>query len=87
MGVKFDIDPLLRAKFHPHWCNDKGIGPPELKFIVRFDQNVEYKRSAIRRGVSLARFSQNLQCCTPFQDALAVNISWICSRGYGVMGF
>jgi len=20
-------DPLLRAKFHPHRCNDKGIGP------------------------------------------------------------
>ena len=23
--------PLLHAKFHPHWCNDKGIGPPKNK--------------------------------------------------------
>jgi len=30
---------------------------PKLKFLLRFDQNVEYKRFA----VSLARFSQNLQ--------------------------
>ena len=38
--------PLLCAKFHPHRCNDKGrpIGPPKLKFLLRFDQNVEYKR-------------------------------------------
>ena len=35
---------LLRASFHPHRCNDKGIGPAKLKFLLRFDQNVEYKR-------------------------------------------
>ena len=33
---------LLRAKFHPHRCNDKGVGPQKLKFLHRFDQNVEY---------------------------------------------
>ena len=38
--------PLLRAKFHPHRCNDKGVGPPKLKFLLRFDRNVEYKRPA-----------------------------------------
>ena len=50
-GVKFCMEvrtkgPLLCAKFHPHRCNDKGrpIGPPKLKFLLRFDQNVEYKR-------------------------------------------
>ena len=32
--------PLLCAKFHPHGCNDKGIGPPKLKFLLRFHQNV-----------------------------------------------
>ena len=32
------------AKFHTHRCNDKGVGPPKLKFLLRFDQNVEYKR-------------------------------------------
>jgi len=33
------------AKFHPHRCNDKGIGPPKLKFLLRFYQNSEYKRT------------------------------------------
>jgi len=36
----------LRAKFHPHRCNGKGIGPPKLKFLLKFDQNVEYRRPA-----------------------------------------
>ena len=36
----------LHAKFHPHRCNDKGVGPPKLKFLLRFDRNVEYKRPA-----------------------------------------
>jgi len=27
-----DLGPLLRAKFHPHRCNDKGIEPPTLNF-------------------------------------------------------
>jgi len=40
---------------------------PKLKFLLRFDQNVEYKRP-----VSLALFSQNFS--TPFQDTLAVKI-------------
>jgi len=44
MGVKFGMEegtegmeegtegPLLHAKFYPHRCNDKGVGPPKLKF-------------------------------------------------------
>jgi len=50
MGVKFGTEegtkgPLIHAKFHPNMCNDKGVGPPKLKyFLLRFDQNVEYKR-------------------------------------------
>jgi len=44
MGVK--LGPLLHAKFHLHRCNDKGVGPQKLKFLLRFDQNVEYKRPA-----------------------------------------
>jgi len=51
-GVKFGTEegtcPLLRAKFHPHRCNDTGVGPPKLKFLLRFDQYVEYKRAAGR---------------------------------------
>ena len=51
MGVKFGTEegtegPLLRAKFHPHRCNDKGIGPLKLKILLIFGQNVEYKRPA-----------------------------------------
>ena len=60
MGVKFGMEegtllrvrvcapegPLLLAKFHLHRCNDKGVGPPKLKFLLRFDRNVEYKRPA-----------------------------------------
>jgi len=34
--------PLLHAKFHPHQCKDTGIGPSKLKFLRRFDHNVEY---------------------------------------------
>ena len=26
-----------------HRCNDNGVEPPKLKFLLRFDQNVEYK--------------------------------------------
>jgi len=41
MGVKFgtdegteDFGPLLRAKFHPHRCNDKGIGTPKTEIFT-----------------------------------------------------
>ena len=49
MGVKFGTEerrsgPFLHAKFHPNRCKDKGIGPPKLKFLLIFDQNMEYKR-------------------------------------------
>ena len=42
MGVKFGMEDgseghLLHATFHPHRCNDKGVGPPKLKFLLRFD--------------------------------------------------
>jgi len=77
MGVKFGTEegtkkPLLHAKFHPHRCNDKGVGPPKLKFLLRFDQNVEYKRP--RRGVSLARFSQNSQSLYLISGCVGVKI-------------
>jgi len=46
MGVKYGTEsPLLHAKFHPHRCNDKGVGPQKLTFLLRFDQNVEIKGS------------------------------------------
>jgi len=78
MGVKFGMeegtkDPLLRAKLHPHRCNDKGIGPPKLKILLRFGQNVEYKHPA--GAYPLRNFHKICRVCTPFQDVLAVKIS------------
>ena len=69
MGVKFGME----EEFHPHPCNDKRVGPPKLKFLLRFDQNVEYKHPT---GVyPLRDFLKICGGCTPFQDALAVKIS------------
>ena len=65
---------LLHAKFHPHRCNDKGVGPPKLKFLLRFDQNVEYKRPA--GAYPLRDFHKICRVCTSFQDALGVKI-WL----------
>jgi len=78
--------PPRRAKFHPNRCNGKGIGPPKLKFLLRFDQNVEYKRPSW--AYPLRDFYKICRLCTPFQDTLAVKISldlinWLCS--YGVL--
>ena len=53
-----------RAKFHPHRCNDKGVGPPKLKFLLRFDQNVEYKRPA--GAYPLRDFHKIRRVCTSF---------------------
>jgi len=32
--VKFGTEEVT------HRCNDKGIGPPKLKFLLIFDQNI-----------------------------------------------
>jgi len=53
----------------PHRCNDKGVGPQKLKFLLRFDQNVEHKRPA--GAYPLHDFHKICRVCTPFQDALA----------------
>ena len=82
MGVKFGMEegtegpllhgPLLHAKFHPHRCNDKGVGPQKLKFLLRFDRNLEYKRPA--GAYPLRDFHKICRDCTSFQDALVVKI-------------
>ena len=77
MGVKFGgeegtFGPLLDAKFHPHRCNDKGIGPSELNFLLTFDQNSEYKCPT---GVyPLRDFRKIRSVCTSFQDALGLPV-------------
>ena len=75
--------PLLRAKFHRR-CNDKGVGPPKLKFLLRFGRNLEYKRPA--GACPLRDFHKTCRVCTPFQVRWVLKLGWICSRGYGVMG-
>jgi len=77
MGVKFGMEgPLLHAKWHPHWCNSKGIrGPQKLKFLRRFDQNVEYKCPAV--AYPMRDFHKICRVCTPFQDTLTVKISLV----------
>jgi len=64
MGVKFDTEEgtegfLLRAKFHPNRCND-GV-----KLLLRFDQNVEYKRPT--GAYPLRDFHKICRVCTAFQ--------------------
>jgi len=48
--------------------------PQKLKFLLRFDQNVEYKRPA--GAYPLRDFYKICRVCTSFHDALAVQISW-----------
>ena len=68
------VGPLLHAKFHPHRCNDKGVGPPKLKFLLRFNRNVEYKRPA--GAYPLRDVHKIRRVCTSFQDALGVKM-WL----------
>jgi len=65
---------LLPAKFHRHPCNDNGVGLQKLKFLLRFDQNVEYKRPA--GAYPLRDFHKICSISTTFQDTLAVKI-WL----------
>jgi len=65
-------DRSLRANFRPHRCNDKGVGPPKLKFLLRFDRHLVYINGAYR----LRDFHKICRVCTSFQDALGV-INWL----------
>ena len=62
------------CQISPHRCNDKGVGPPKLKFLLTFDQNVEYKRPA--GAYPLRDFHKICRVCTSFQDALGVK-TWL----------
>ena len=78
MGVKFGMEEgtfghLLHAKFHPSMQRLGYRSPIGLKFLLRFDQNVEYKRPT--GAYPLRDFHKICRVCTPFQDALAVKIS------------
>jgi len=70
--VKFGTDPPCQISTHR--CNGKGVGPQELTVLLRFDQNVEYKRPPQGRipCVIFIKFP----VCTPFHDELVVKI-WL----------
>ena len=83
MVVKFGTEeetegPLLRAKFQPH----KGIGPPKLKLLLRFDQNVEWNINAPQGRIICAIFTKFAE----FVPRFYVKISLDLLKGYGVMG-
>ena len=52
IGVKVGLEegdpkvPLLQAKFHSIGATVRVYGPKKTKFLLRFDQNVEFKRPA-----------------------------------------
>ena len=67
--MKFGTDegtegPLLRAKFHPHWCKDKGVGPQKLKILLIFDKNVEYESPT--GAYTLRDFHEFCRICNEF---------------------
>ena len=71
------ISPLrspLPCQISPHRYNDKGVGHPKLKFLLRFDRNLEYKRPA--GAYRLRDFHKISKVCTSFQFALGVKI-WL----------
>jgi len=57
----------------PHRCNDKGIGLQKLKYLLRLDQHVEYKRPA--GAYRLHDFHKISRVSTPFHGALDVKTS------------
>jgi len=79
-----DLSPPCQIS--PHLCNDKGIRPPKLTFLLRFDQNEVYKHPA--GAYPLCDFHKICKVCSPFRAALAVKISLDFLKGlwsYGVL--
>jgi len=48
-----------------HRCNDNGVEPQKLKFLLRFDQNVEYKGPT--GAYPLRDFHKISRICTHFR--------------------
>jgi len=57
---------------------------PKLKFLLRFDQNVEYKRPA--RARPLPDFYKFCRVCNTFQGALAAKIQLDLLKGLWTYG-
>ena len=72
MGVQFGTGTFGGASV-PNFTPVSATGPPKLKFLLRFDQNVKYKRPA--GAYPLRDFHKIYRVCTPFQDALAAGFA------------
>ena len=78
IGVKFGMEegpsvPSYVPNFIPS-AQRSGYRTPKVKFLVRFDQNVEYKRPTGAYG--LRDFYEFCIICNEFQDTLAVK-TWM----------
>jgi len=75
MGVKFGTEEGSPppCQISPPSVQRLGYRTPKLKFLPRFDQNVEYKRPAGTHP--LRDFHKICRNCTLFQDALVLKIS------------
>jgi len=72
--MKFGTEEATSVpNFTPIGANGYGIEAPKLKFLLRFDQNLEYKRPA--GTYPLCDFHKICRVCIPYQHALAVKIS------------
>ena len=76
---------VLHAKFHPHWCNDKGVGPRHnWKFHWSFTKF--WNVNALQRRIPCVIFTKFAEFVPCFKMRYLLKFGWICSRGYGVMG-
>jgi len=72
MGVKFRTEEGTEVPNFTPLVQRLGYKTPKLKFLLRFDHSVEYKRPA--GAYPLYDFHKICRVCTPFQVALAVTI-------------
>ena len=69
-----DLGSSPPCQISPPSVQGQGCRTPKLKFLLRFDRNLEYKRPA--EAYPLRDFHKIYRVCTPFQDALGVKI-WL----------
>jgi len=59
------LGPLLHAKFHPHRCNDNGVGPKNWNFYS--DLTKMWNINASQGRIPCAIFDKICRLCTPFR--------------------
>jgi len=81
MGVKFGTEE--GTKFHPHRCNDKGVGPQNWNFYSDLTEiwNINAQQGRIPCAI-LTKFAEFVP---RFRMRWVLKFGWIFSRGYGVM--